>query len=246
MALRLGEMLLREEIITQEALTLALAEQKSKGGRLGSNLVKLGYLSDDTLVQFLAKQFRVPAVDLSQNSIDPSSLSTITPETARQYGVIPIKRVGRTLTLAMSDPTNVYALEDIRFHTGLDVEPVVTTESSIQSALNRYYPAETSLKPVIDEMDTGEIEVMEMEVEDEDISQLATSGKSAPVTKLVNYLITDAVRLGASDIHIEPYDKTIRVRFRVDGVLQEMMSPPLRLKNAIVSRVKIMASYSWT
>jgi len=243
LALRLGEMLLREGIITQEALTLALAEQKSKGGRLGSNLVKLGYLSDVNLVQFLAKQFRVPAVDLSQNSIDPSSLSTITPETARQYGVIPIKRVGRTLTLAMSDPTNVYALEDIRFHTGLDVEPVVTTESSIQNALNRYYPAETSLKPVIDEMDTGEIEVMEMEteIEDEDISQLATSGKSAPVTKLVNYLITDAVRLGASDIHIEPYDKTIRVRFRVDGVLQEMMSPPLRLKNAIVSRVKIMA-----
>lgn len=242
MAISLGEILIKAGLITPEAFTLAMAEKKANGGRLGSNLVKLGYLTDDALAEFLARQFRVPTVDLTQDSIDPTALAAITPEIARKYEVIPIKKVGRCLTLAMSDPTDVNAIEDIRFKTNFEVEPVVAKVSSILKALDMYFPTETSLKPVVEEMGSDEIEVMEDEEEDVDISQLATSGKSAPVTKLVNYLITDAVRLGASDIHVEPYEKSIRVRFRVDGVLQEMMSPPMRLKSAIVSRLKIMAT----
>jgi type IV pilus assembly protein PilB len=235
-------MLVKAGLITQEALTLAKAEKSSNGGHLASNLIKLGYISDDALAQFLSSQFRVPIVDLSQNTVDPSALSAVNPETAHRYEVIPIKKSGRKLMLAMSDPTDVNAIEDIRFHTNLEIEPVVAKASNIKNALEQFYPKESSLTPVTDEMESGDIEVMEEDEEDVDISQLATSGKSAPVTKLVNYLITDAVRLGASDIHIEPYEKIIRVRFRVDGVLQEMMVPPQRLKGAIVSRLKIMAN----
>jgi type IV pilus assembly protein PilB len=235
-------MLVKAGLITQEALTLAKAEKSSNGGHLASNLIKLGYLTDDALAQFLSNHFKMPIVDLSQKSVDPSALSVVNPETAHRYEVVPIKKSGRKLMLAMSDPTDVNAIEDIRFHTNLEIEPVVAKASNIKNALEQFYPKETSLTPVVDEMESGDIEVMEDEEEDVDISQLTTSGKSAPVTKLVNYLITDAVRLEASDIHIEPYEKIIRVRFRVDGVLQEMMVPPQRLKNAIVSRLKIMAN----
>jgi len=247
-------MLVRAGLIDDKQLSTALSEQRSTGERIGSALTRLGFISEETLVKFLSEQFRAPAVDLSKDSIDPAAIGAVSAEMARRYEVVPIRKRGRVLTLAMTNPSDVYALEDIRFHTGLEVEPVVAAESAIKKVLDRYYEVSTELEPVLkkpesemmmamEKMEGGEdIELLEMEEEEEDISQLRASGKSAPVTKLVNFLITDAVRKGVSDIHIEPYERLLRVRFRIDGVLHEVLSPPYRLKGAVTSRVKIMAN----
>ncbi|MFQ5905522.1 MAG: type IV-A pilus assembly ATPase PilB [bacterium] len=247
-------MLVRAGLIDDKQLSTALSEQRASGGRIGSALTRLGFVSEDTLVKFLSEQFKVPAVDLSKDSIDPNAIGAVSAEMARRYEVVPINKRGRILTLAMANPSDVYALEDIKFHTGLEVEPVVAAESSIKKVLDRYYQVSTELEPVLQKTESemmtameemegaDDIEVLEMEEEEEDISQLRASGKSAPVTKLVNFLITDAVRRGASDIHIEPYERLLRIRFRIDGVLHEVLSPPYRLKGAVTSRVKIMAN----
>jgi type IV pilus assembly protein PilB len=253
LAEKIGAMLLKAGLIDERQLNEALSEQRTSGGRIGSALTRLGYISEETLVKFLSHQFKVPAVDLSRDSIDSSAISIIPAEMARRYEVIPIKRRGKLLSLAMANPSDVYAIEDIKFHTGLEVEPIIAAESAIRRVLDKYYHVTTDLEPVLrkaqtevmtamEEMSGEDIEFLEMEEEEEDISQLRASGKSAPVTKLVNFLITDAVRRGASDIHIEPYERILRVRFRVDGVLREVLSPPYRLKGAITSRVKIMAN----
>lgn len=254
MAVKLGTMLVRAGLIDDKQLSTALSEQRASGGRIGSALTRLGFVSEDTLVKFLSEQFKVPAVDLSKDSIDPNAIGAVSAEMARRYEVVPINKRGRILTLAMANPSDVYALEDIKFHTGLEVEPVVAAESSIKKVLDRYYQVSTELEPVLQKTESemmtameemegaDDIEVLEMEEEEEDISQLRASGKSAPVTKLVNFLITDAVRRGASDIHIEPYERLLRIRFRIDGVLHEVLSPPYRLKGAVTSRVKIMAN----
>jgi type IV pilus assembly protein PilB len=250
---KLGAMLVRAGLIDERQLNQALSEQRTSGGRIGSALTRLGFITEDTLVKFLSSQFRVPSVDLSRDSIDSAAVGVIPAEMARRYEVIPVKRKGRLLSLAMANPSDVYAIEDIKFHTGLEVEPLVAAESAIQKVLDKYYEVTTELEPVLqkaqsevmtamEEMEGEEIEFLEMEEDEEDISQLRASGKSAPVTKLVNFLITDAVRRGASDIHIEPYERILRVRFRVDGVLREVLSPPYRLKGAIISRIKIMAT----
>ena len=243
-------MLVNEGLIDDKQLDEALSEQRATGEKIGSTLTRLGFISEETLVGFLSKQFKAPSVDLSKDSIDPAAIKYVSAEMARRYEVVPIKKRGRILTLAMVNPSDVYAIEDIKFHTGLEVAPVVAAESSIRRILDKFYQIDTELEAVMEEgrgevmstMEGEDVELVEFEEEEEDISQLRASGKSAPVTKLVNFLITDAVRQGASDIHIEPYERILRVRFRIDGVLHEVLSPPYRLKGAITSRIKIMAT----
>lgn len=243
-------MLVNEGLIDDKQLDEALSEQRATGEKIGSTLTRLGFISEETLVGFLSKQFKAPSVDLSKDSIDPAAIKYVSAEMARRYEVVPIKKRGRILTLAMVNPSDVYAIEDIKFHTGLEVAPVVAAESSIRRILDKFYQIDTELEAVMEEgrgevmstMEGEDVELVEFEEEEEDISQLRASGKSAPVTKLVNFLITDAVRQAASDIHIEPYERILRVRFRIDGVLHEVLSPPYRLKGAIISRIKIMAT----
>ncbi len=243
MAERLGSMLIQAGVVTEKQLEEALKEQESTGDRLGSTLIKLGFISEETLAQFLSQQLRVPAVNLLEEEISPEVLPLISPEMAHRYQVVPLGRMGRLLTLAMVNPTDIYAIEDIKFHTGLEVSPAVATEGSVRKALDTYYAITTDVEALVGKGQAqSDLELMETVIEEEDISQLEASGKSAPVVKLVNFLITNAVNKRASDIHIEPYEKVLRVRFRVDGVLTEVMSPPYRLKGAITTRVKVMAS----
>jgi type IV pilus assembly protein PilB len=236
-------MLIQAGVVTEKQLEEALKEQESTGDRLGSTLIKLGFISEETLAQFLSQQLRVPAVNLLEEEISPEVLPLISPEMAHRYQVVPLDRMGRLLTLAMVNPTDIYAIEDIKFHTGLEVSPAVATEGSVRKALDTYYAITTDVEALVRKGQAqSDLELMETVIEEEDISQLEASGKSAPVVKLVNFLITNAVNKRASDIHIEPYEKVLRVRFRVDGVLTEVMSPPYRLKGAITTRVKVMAS----
>jgi type IV pilus assembly protein PilB len=245
---RLGSLLVKAELITQEQLDEALKAQDTVGGRLGSSLVKMGFISADRLADFLSRQYHVPVVDLSPDAIEESVVKLIPAEVAQRYEVVPVNRVGRTLTLAMGNPTDLFAIEDIKFLTGLEVQAVVATETAIQEVLNAHYSVGKELAPVVEREDmTGEdIEVLEAgemtEAEEEDVSELIALGQETPVIKLVNFLITDGVRSGASDIHIEPYEKILRVRFRVDGVLHEVMSPPHRLRAPLTSRIKIMSN----
>jgi len=244
---RLGALLVKAELITQQQLEEALKAQDTVGGRLGSSLVRMGFISAERLAGFLSEQFHVPAVELSAATLDESVIGLIPPEVAQRYEVVPVKRVGRLLTVAMGNPTDLFALEDIKFLTGLEVQPVVATETAIQEILNKHYGVGKDLAPVREEEGGGEdIEVLEAgemaEREEEDLSELIALGQETPVVKLVNFLITDGVRSGASDIHIEPYEKVMRVRFRIDGVLHEVMSPPHRLRAPLTSRVKIMSN----
>lgn len=245
MAVRLGEMLLKAGLIDEQQLDTALKEQETTGVRFGSCLIRLGVLSDEELAQFLSKQFRIPAIDLAHDEIDPSVLALITSEMANRYEIVPVKRQGKVLTLGMTNPTDLYAIEDVKFHTGLEVSPVVVPEGSLKTLLARYYETTRELETITEEgmakAEGEELEFLEAAEEEADISQLEAAGRSAPVMKLVNFLITDAVRKEASDIHIEPYEKVLRVRFRLDGVLQEVMSPPYGLKDSISCRVKIMS-----
>ena len=246
---KIGTMLTKANIITDEQLQNALKEQKKTGERIGATLIKLGYVEDETLVKFLSKQFKIPPVKLSDHHPEPSLISLISPELAHRYEVFPVKKIGKTLILAMSNPSDIYAIEDISFNTGLDILPRVASSIEISRLINEYYPISKEVssidtdnfEDIMDDFEVVDTEDMEDE-EQTDISKLEASGKAAPVIKLVNFLITDAVRRGASDIHIEPYEKLFRVRFRIDGVLQEVMSPPIRMKTAIVSRIKIMSS----
>ncbi len=243
MALRLGEMLVRAHLITQEQLDRSLDEQEVTGLKLGSCLIKLGFVTDENLAEFLSQHFKVPNIDISHDDIDPAVLGLIPSEMAHRYEIVPVKRQGKVLTLAMSNPTDLYAIEDVKFHTGLEVSPCVVAEGTLRHALMKYYETRKELDTISPEekAEDAELEFMESEEEEQDIAQLEAAGRSAPVLKLVNFLITDAVKRGASDIHIEPYEKLLRVRFRLDGVLQEVMTPPYRLKAAISSRVKIMS-----
>jgi type IV pilus assembly protein PilB len=212
MSVRLGEILIKESLITQDQLQKALEFQRSNGGKLGSCLTKMGFITDDDITGVLSRQYGVPSINLKYYEIDPNVIKLIPQDTAMRYQVIPLSRVGSVLTIAMTDPTNVFAMDDIKFMTGFNVEPVVASESAIGEAITRFYGgAETNHE------------------------ELST------IIKLVNLILTDSVKRGASDIHIEPYELEMRVRFRVDGVLQTVMSPPLRLKDAITSRIKIMA-----
>ena len=244
MSQRLGDLLVREKIITQDQLAQALKKQKQGGGRLGSVLVSLGFLTDEEVTNFLSRQYGVPAINLQFFEIDPNVVKLIPQETARKHQILPLSRVGASLTIAMVDPTNVFAMDDIKFMTGFNIEPVVASESAIMDRIERSY-AEPDPSENLDDImaSMGEEADVELQADAEEInaSDLEKSAEEAPIVKLVNLILTDAVKRGASDIHIEPYEKEYRVRFRIDGVLQNIMQPPLKLKDAITSRIKIMS-----
>jgi type IV pilus assembly protein PilB len=247
MSQRLGDLLVKEKIITPEQLEQATKAQKEQNSRLGSALVKLGFLTDEDVTNFLSRQYGVPAINLSYFEIDPAVVKLIPFETTKRYQILPLSRVGASLTIAMVDPTNVFAMDDIKFMTGFNIEPVVASESSILAGIDKAYGAtkekEEDLETVMQsmsELNDSDVEV-QAEAQEMELAQLEKAADEAPVVKLVNLILTDAVKRGASDIHIEPYEKEFRVRFRIDGVLQSIMSPPLKLKDAITSRLKIMA-----
>ena len=241
---RLGELLVREKLITADQLKKAIEEQRSSGGRLGYNLSKLGYVNEKDLTIFLSKQYGIPAVDLATTEIDPEIIKQIPQDVANKYQVIPISRTGSTLVIAMADPSNIFAIDDLKFLTGYNIDSVVASEVAIKDAIEKYYSSheeEMLLGDVLTEFDESEMEIVHDE-EQVDVNDLKKAVEDAPVVKLVNLILTDAIKRGASDIHVEPYEKSFRVRYRVDGVLSEFMKPPLKLKNAIVSRIKIMSS----
>ncbi|HKO60411.1 MAG TPA: type IV-A pilus assembly ATPase PilB [Pyrinomonadaceae bacterium] len=273
MSAKLGEILVRENLISPQHLREALDYQREHGGRLGYNLVKLGLVSDDMITAVLSRQYGIPSVNLDLFQIDPHVLQLIPQEVAQKYSVLPLSRVGASLTLAMVDPTNVFAMDDIKFMTGLNVEPVVVAEASIQQAIAKYYGTsrEIELAAVgVDDVvfepagakasnggithadlvsldtidfDTDRAEDVEVVEDNEeiDLTTLSRISEDAPVVRLVNVLLVDALRRGASDIHIEPYEKELRIRFRIDGVLYDVMRPPLKMRDALISRVKIMS-----
>ena len=244
MADRLGELLIREKLITSEQLNEALSEQKRSGGKLGLNLTKLGYLTEKDLTTFLSKQYGIPTIDLYTHELDPEVSKLIPEDVSKKYQVLPVSRTGSTLVVAMADPSNIFAIDDIKFLTGYNVESVVASEAAIKAALEKAYAApevEMAVDDVLTKFDETEMEVMKEE-EEIDIGDLKKAVEDAPVVKLVNYILTEAIKKKASDIHIEPYEKAFRVRYRVDGVLHEFMKPPMKLRNAIVSRIKIISS----
>ncbi|MDI1240724.1 MAG: type IV-A pilus assembly ATPase PilB [bacterium] len=285
MSAKLGEILVRENLVTPQQLREALDYQRASGGRLGSNLVKLGMISDDVITAVLSRQYGVPSINLDLFQIDDDVIRLISQEVALKYSILPISKVGSTLTLAMADPTNVFAMDDIKFMTGLNVEPVIASEASIQMAIGKYYSgstqidifdqaiafdveklkngkngkigkngmangtgtglAEGDLDVKLDEFDFQTNEHEEFEVvednEEIDLAMLARASEDAPVVRLVNVLMVDSLRRGASDIHVEPYEKDFRIRFRIDGVLYDVMHPPMKLRDPLISRLKIMS-----
>ena len=286
MSAKLGEILVRENLVTPQQLREALDYQRASGGRLGSNLVKLGMISDDVITAVLSRQYGVPSINLDLFSIEEEVIKLISQEVALKYTILPISKVGATLTLAMADPTNVFAMDDIKFMTGLNVEPVIASEASIQMAIGKYYSGSTQIDIFdqaiafdVDKLKTkngkngagkngnskgqavglaeGDLDVNldtfdftahegeEFEVvednEEIDLASLARASEDAPVVRLVNVLMVDSLRRGASDIHVEPYEKDFRIRFRIDGVLYDVMHPPMKLRDPLISRLKIMA-----
>jgi len=247
---KLGEILIKEKIISQEQLKQALDYQKSTGGRLGNALVKLNFLTDDEVIAVLSRQYGVPSINLAYFEVDPNVIKLIPMETSAKYQILPLSRVGSSLTVAMVDPTNVFAMDDIKFMTGFNIEPVVASETAILDAIKKHYGTaedierKKELEDIVSFIDEGQTESVELEEQDEaslNLAQLEKAAEEAPVIKLVNYILTDAVKRGASDIHLEPYEKEYRVRYRIDGMLQFIMNPPNKLRDAIISRVKIMS-----
>ena len=286
MSAKLGEILVRENLITPQQLREALEYQRSHGGRLGSNLVKLGIISDDVITAVLSRQYGVPSVNLDLFQIDETTISLISQEAAVKYSILPVSKNGATLTLAMADPTNVFAMDDIKFMTGLNIEPVISSEASILAAIAKYYATSKSIElsefsvdnsfkiggtktakngngngngaVVIDEkisqsdlnvsldgFQFGSVESEELEVIEDndeiDLAELARASEDAPVVRLVNVLLVDSLRRGASDIHVEPYEKDFRIRFRIDGILYDVMHPPMKMRDPLISRLKIMS-----
>jgi type IV pilus assembly protein PilB len=287
MSAKLGEILVRENLVTPQQLREALDYQRTSGGRLGANLVKLGILSDDVITAVLSRQYGVPAINIDLFQIDDEVVKLISQEVALKYTVLPISKVGATLTLAMADPTNVFATDDIKFMTGLNIEPVIASEASIQMAIGKYYSGSTQidifeaaiafdadrsngkngkngknghgkrsvkgddrlsdadLDVSLETFDFADHDGEAFELlqtnEEIDLADLQRQSEDAPVVRLVNVLMVDSLRRGASDIHVEPYEKDFRIRFRIDGVLYDVMHPPMSLRDPLISRLKIMA-----
>ena len=233
-------MLVRHGLVSDQQLNQALEDQKSQGGRLGTSLVKLGFAKEEELSAFLAKQYGMPSINLSDFEIEHEIIRLVAPEIAQKYQVVPVNRAGASLIVAMSDPSNLFAIDDLKFMTGFNIEVVVATESSIKAAIDKYYDQSSSLAMVMDDLDDIDLEVVD-EHDDVNLRDLERATEDAPVVKLVNFILTDAIKKKASDIHIEPYEKEFRVRYRIDGVLYEQMKPPMKLRAAIISRLKIMA-----
>ena len=244
MSVRLGEILVKESLITQDQLQKALEFQRVNGGKLGSCLTKMGFITDDDITGVLSRQYGVPSINLKYYEIDPNLIRLIPQDTATRYQVVPLSRVGSVLTIAMTDPTNVFAMDDVKFMTGFNVEPVVASEAAIADAISRFYGgANTNGEELTNLMRDLVEEELELAPDDAelDAEALEKAAEEAPIIKLVNLILTDSVKRGASDIHIEPYETEMRVRFRIDGMLQTVMTPPLKVKDAMTSRMKIMA-----
>ena len=242
---RLGDLLMKEGLITKDQLEKALQEQKANGTRLGYNLVKLGFIQETEITKMLARQFRMPAVDLSRFEVDPKIVKMIPADIALKHLVLPLKKEGRTLTVAMADPTNLGVIDDLKFVTRYDIFPVIAGEYTLRMAIEKYYEqVDAQLDSLLKEMgEESESEELELVQEQEEAEQAgAAMADDAPVVKLINAILTDAVKRGASDIHVEPFEHEIRVRYRIDGALSEVMKPPIKLKAALTSRIKIMAA----
>jgi type IV pilus assembly protein PilB len=260
MAVRIGELLLKEKRITPDQLQQALSYQKANGGKLGHNLVRMGFVKDEEITALLSKQYGVPSINLTQFEIDPTVVRLIPADTANKYQIVPLSRSGATLTIAMTDPTNVFAMDDIKFMTGYNVEPVVASETAVIEAIQKYFPsakgvaappqpsgpstlemASRGLEELQATLETaGDVEVLE-ELQEISADALAKQSEEAPVVRLVNVVLMSAIQKSASDIHIEPYEKELRVRYRIDGILYNIMSPPMKFRDAIASRIKIMS-----
>ena len=240
---RIGDLLLREGLITQDQLNKALQEQRNNGTRVGYNLVKLGYVKETDLTRMLARQHKMPAVDLTKFQVDPRIAKLIPGELAIKHSVLPLKRDGRTLTVAMSDPATMSVLDDIKFITRLDIFPVIAGEFTLRNAIEKFYSSgEAQMENLLaDIADQDDIEILESEAEDPANAGMGMIDE-APVVKLINAILTDALKKGASDIHFECFEKELRVRYRIDGALQEIMKPPIKMRPALISRFKIMAS----
>lgn len=242
MAGRLGAMLVSSGLITEEQLKNALATQQREGGRLGSILVRMNFVQEEKLMMFLSKQYGVPYVDLSRFDIDVNVVKLIPGEVAQKYQIMPINRTGATITIAMVDPSNVFAIDDVKFMTGYNVEPVVATEAGIKQAMSKHYSMSDAIDTVMTKLeDDAGVNLVHDEEDQVDMDQLRADVDDAPVVKLVNLILVDAIQKGASDIHIEAYEKSFRVRYRIDGTLYEVMSPPNKLRAALTSRLKIMS-----
>jgi type IV pilus assembly protein PilB len=284
MPVKLGELLLKENMVSPQQLQDALNHQKMNGGKLGKAFVSLGFVKDEEITSLLSRQYGVPSINLEHFEVDPAIIKIIPADTARKYQVLPLSRSGATLTIAMADPTNVFAMDDIKFMTGYNVEPVVASETALEDAIERYYgstrslelrresgggggygqPPAVGLKEVIEgptlsvddmaaigglseiDLDSmgdaeADVETVKSEEDEIDLGNLAKSADAAPVIKLTNVLLVDSLKRGASDIHIEPYEKEFRVRFRIDGVLYNVMALPMKLRDPLISRIKIMA-----
>ncbi len=285
MPVKLGELLLKENMVSPQQLQEALTHQKMNGGKLGKAFVALGYVRDEEITSLLSRQYGVPSINLDHFEVDPAIIKIIPAETARKYQILPLSRSGATLTIAMADPTNVFAMDDIKFMTGYNVEPVVASESSLEEAIERYYGSSRSLQlkqdggggggqgmklgesPSLKEVIEGpaltvddmasvglsevdidsiadeeaDVETVKTEEDEIDLGSLAKQSEAAPVVKLCNVLLIDSLKRGASDIHIEPYEKEFRVRFRIDGIMYNIMALPMKLKDPLTSRIKIMS-----
>ncbi|MDH5589968.1 MAG: ATPase, T2SS/T4P/T4SS family, partial [Gemmatimonadota bacterium] len=241
--IRLGDLFVREGLITDEQLRAGLQEAKSGGTRIGYALVKLGFVAEEELTRMLAKQYRVPAVDLERVTVDPKIIRLVRRDMAVKHLVLPLRRVGRVLTVAMINPTDLSAIDDLKFVTRLEIEPVIVGEFTLRKHLDKYYEGsdESAIAELLGVMDEADVEVVEQDEDDVSMAALQAEVDSAPVVKFINGLLTDAVLKGVSDIHIEPYEREIRVRYRLDGALQEVMKPPLKMKAALTSRVKILS-----
>ncbi len=240
---RLGELLVREKLISLQQLRQAQEEQRKNGSNLGYALAKLGYISDGEITNFLSSQYRVPAVNLDEYEMDPELVKLVSREVCEKHKIVPLSRSGAALVVAMADPTNLHAIDDIKFLTGFNVEPVVASETGIIAAIERAYNtgAATNYDDMLSEFAEEEVE-FSVDGDDINLMELEKQAEGAPVVRLVNAILLNAIKKGASDIHVEPYEKKLRVRYRIDGVLMEEMQPPIKLKNAIASRLKIMSS----
>ncbi|WP_040463170.1 type IV-A pilus assembly ATPase PilB [Limisalsivibrio acetivorans] len=239
-------MLIKENVITEEQLEKALERQMGRGGRLGSILIELGYVDEHTIAKLLSRQYGVPYVDLADVEVQQSAVDALSTDLCKKYNVVPFAREGKTLKVAITDPSNAYALEELRFVSGFNMEPYVTVESSMDTFIKKRQEKdeEESSEDVLDELtdfDMGDLEIESAEEADVALDQLRREVEDTPIVKLVNHILNEAVKTGTSDIHIEPYEKEFRIRLRVDGVLREFMSPPRSVKDAVISRLKILA-----
>jgi type IV pilus assembly protein PilB len=250
---RIGDLLVREGLITAEQLRNALLDARKENTRIGYSLIKLGFIAESELTRMLARQYRVPAVDLERVTVDPRILKLVPPELAHKHTVLPLRRVGRTLTLAMANPIDVAAIDALKFASRHEIEPVVVGEYTLKTHLNKYYPIDakkvaeelqeqSNLTAILDQIENDENDLEVIAETDDDLNDALQGVEDAPVVKLINGLLTDAVLKGASDIHIEPFEKEIRIRYRIDGALHEIMKPPMKMKAALTSRLKILSA----